>query len=51
MDLFRKVFLFMVGTAAIAYEEASKALDEVAREIEKQRQQITGKEPLKETQA
>lgn len=34
MDLFRKAFLFMVGTVAIAFEEAGKAIDEVAREIE-----------------
>lgn len=51
MDMFRKAFLFIVGAVAIAYEEAGKAIDEAAKEIEKQRQQITGKEKLEDIKA
>lgn len=43
MDVVKKVFLFGVGVVTIAFEEASKAVDEAVHTLKEQREKINGR--------
>lgn len=46
MNMFRKPFLFVVGVLMLAYDEASKSLEEAAKKIEGRREQRDGHQKL-----
>jgi len=42
MDLFKKIFLLSVGVVTIAFDEASKAIEETVHKIQEQREKLDG---------
>jgi hypothetical protein len=44
MKIFHKAVLFVIGVIAIAFDEASKSIEEMAKSIEEHREQFAGKE-------
>ncbi len=42
MEIFRKTFLFIVGVVVIAYEEATKSIEEAAKRLERTNENHNG---------
>jgi hypothetical protein len=44
MKVIHKAFLFVVGVISIAFDEASKSIEELAKSMEERREQLMPKE-------